>query len=108
MVFFENEASQAGPAQDPWPPKPSRPGPGPLAPQAKPARPRTLDPEAYWNAKCDPIGNSIKKIRISPIPILQIFQIFKICLKKRANAILKETYIRSTCITDQTKFIENC
>ena len=20
MVFFENEASQAGPAQDPWPP----------------------------------------------------------------------------------------
>ena len=34
--------SQAGPAQDPWPPKPSRPGPGPLAPQAKPVRPRTL------------------------------------------------------------------
>ena len=29
--------SQAGPAQDPWPPKPnpSRSGPGPLAPQAK-------------------------------------------------------------------------
>ena len=27
--------NQAGPAQDPWPPKPSRPGPGPLAPQAK-------------------------------------------------------------------------
>ena len=23
MVLFENEASQAGPAQDPWPPKPS-------------------------------------------------------------------------------------
>ena len=38
--------SQAGPAQDPWPPKPSRPGPGPLAPQAKPARPRTLGPPA--------------------------------------------------------------
>ena len=34
--------NQAGPAQDPWPPKPSRPGPGPLAPQAKPVRPRTL------------------------------------------------------------------
>ena len=28
--------SQAGPAQDPWPPKPSRSGPGPLARQAKP------------------------------------------------------------------------
>ena len=30
--------NQAGPAQDPWPPKPkpSRSGPGPLAPQAKP------------------------------------------------------------------------
>ena len=29
--------NQAGPAQDPWPPKPkpSRPGPGPLAPQAE-------------------------------------------------------------------------
>ena len=26
--------NQAGPAQDPWPPKPSRPGPGPLAPHA--------------------------------------------------------------------------
>ena len=36
--------SQAGPAQDPWPPKPSRSGPGPLAPQAKPAWPRTLGP----------------------------------------------------------------
>ena len=36
--------NQAGPAQDPWPPKPSRSGPGPLAPQAKPARPRTLGP----------------------------------------------------------------
>ena len=36
--------NQAGPAQDPWPPKPSRPGPGPLAPQAKPVRPRTLGP----------------------------------------------------------------
>ena len=34
--------NQAGPAQDPWPPKPGRPGPGPLAPQAKPVRPRTL------------------------------------------------------------------
>ena len=29
--------NQAGPAQDPWPPQPSRSGPGPLAPQAKPA-----------------------------------------------------------------------
>ena len=27
--------SQAGPAQDPWPPKPSRSGPGPLAPQSQ-------------------------------------------------------------------------
>ena len=36
--------SQAGPAQDPWPPKPSWSGPGPLAPQAKPVRPRTLGP----------------------------------------------------------------
>ena len=43
MILFENEASQAGPAQDPWapsqagpaqdpwPPKPSRSSPGPLA-----------------------------------------------------------------------------
>ena len=40
--------NQAGPAQDPWPPKPSRSGPGPLAPQAKakPVRPRTLGPQA--------------------------------------------------------------
>ena len=38
--------SQAGPAQDPWPPKPSRSGQGPLAPQAKPVRPRTLGPQA--------------------------------------------------------------
>ena len=32
--------NQAGPAQDPWPPKPkpSRSGPGPLARQAGPAR----------------------------------------------------------------------
>ena len=30
--------NQAGPAQDPWPPKPSRSGPGPLAPQAGPAQ----------------------------------------------------------------------
>ena len=30
--------SQAGPAQDLWPPKPSRSGPGPLAPQAGPAQ----------------------------------------------------------------------
>ena len=36
--------NQAGPAQDPPNPKPSRPGPGPLATQAKPARPRTLGP----------------------------------------------------------------
>ena len=28
--------------------------------------------------------------------------------EKRASAILKETYIRSTYITDQTKFIEHC
>ena len=35
---------QAGPAQDPWPPKPSRSGPGPLAPQAKPVWPRTRGP----------------------------------------------------------------
>ena len=38
--------NQAGPAQDPWrpKPKPSRSVPGPLAPQAKakPVRPRTL------------------------------------------------------------------
>ena len=42
--------NQAGPAQDLSPPnlKPSRSGPGPLAPQAKtkPVRPRTLGPQA--------------------------------------------------------------
>ena len=36
--------NQAGPAQEPWPPKPSQSGPGPLALQAKPVRPRTLVP----------------------------------------------------------------
>ena len=32
--------NQAGPAHDPWPPKPnpSRSGPGPLAPKPKPSR----------------------------------------------------------------------
>ena len=46
--------NQAGPAQDPWPPqpKPSRSGPGPLAPQAKtkPARPRALGPPSQNQA----------------------------------------------------------
>ena len=44
--------NQAGPAQDPWPPKPSRSGPGPLAPQAKtkPVRPRTLGPPSQNQA----------------------------------------------------------
>ena len=44
--------NQAGPAQDPWPPKPkpSRSGPGPLAPQAKPkpVRSRTLGQKRIW------------------------------------------------------------
>ena len=47
--------NQAGPAQDPWPPKPnpSRSGPGPLAPQAKPnpVRPRTLGRPSKTQAK---------------------------------------------------------
>ena len=38
----------SGPAQDPWPTKPSRSGPGPLAPQATPARPRTLGPPSQF------------------------------------------------------------
>ena len=46
--------SKAGPAQDPWPPKPSRSGPGPLAPQAKPARPRTLGPPSQAGPAQDP------------------------------------------------------
>ena len=57
--------NQAGPAQDPWPPKPSRSGPGPLAPQAKPVRPRTLGP-IQWSQMClwamvrgNTIGNTI-------------------------------------------------
>ena len=54
------------------------------------------------------IGNSIQQIRISPIPLLQIFRICYNCFRKRASTILKETYIRSTYITDQTNFIENC
>ena len=49
----------------------------------------------------------MKKIRISPIPLLQLFRFFCNCLWKTANAILKITYIRSTSITDQSKFIEN-
>ena len=46
--------NQAGPAQDPWPPKPSRSGPGPLAPQAKPVRPRTLGPPSQAGPAQDP------------------------------------------------------
>ena len=54
------------------------------------------------------IGNSInKKIRIFPIPILQIFRFLYNCLWETANAISKIRYIRSTYITDQTKFIEH-
>ena len=71
--------NQAGPAQDPWPPKPSRsgPGPGPTKPnqkgpaqdpgppsQTKRVRPRTL--VLAWRglvgvhqAICNSIGNSI-------------------------------------------------
>ena len=45
--------NQAGPAQDPWP-QPSRPGPGPLASQAKPARPRTLGPPSQAGPAQDP------------------------------------------------------
>ena len=66
MVLFEKPVrpralgppsqNQAGPAQDPWPPKPkpSRPGPGPLAPQAKPVRPRTLGPPSQAGPAQDP------------------------------------------------------
>ena len=48
--------NQAGPAQDPWPPKPSRSGPGPLDPQAKtkPVRPRTLGPPSQAGPAQDP------------------------------------------------------
>ena len=46
--------NQAGPAQHPWPPKPSRSGPGPLAPQAKPVRPRTLGPPSQAGPAQDP------------------------------------------------------
>ena len=46
--------NQAGPAQDPWPPKPSRSGPGPLASQAKPVRPRTLGPPSQASPAQDP------------------------------------------------------
>ena len=46
--------NQAGPAQDPWPPQPSRSGPGPLAPQAKPVRPRTLGPPSQAGPAQDP------------------------------------------------------
>ena len=57
-----NIMSQAGPAQDPWPPKPSRPGPGPLAPQAKPVRPRTLGPPSLANRTWQ-FGNTIELIK---------------------------------------------
>ena len=51
--------NQAGPAQDPWPPQPSRSGPGPLAPQAKPARPRTLGPPSQAGPAQDPWPNEM-------------------------------------------------
>ena len=55
--------SQAGPAQDPWPPKPSRSGPGPLAPQAKPARPRTFGPPSRAGPAQDPWPPKAKPVR---------------------------------------------
>ena len=36
--------NKAGPAQDPWPPKPSRSGPGPLAPKPSRLGPGPLAP----------------------------------------------------------------
>ena len=39
--------------------------------------------------------------------MLQIFRLFQICFEKGANAILTMTYIRSTFITDQRKFVEH-
>ena len=48
--------NQAGPVQDPWPPKPSRSGPGPLAPQAEPVRPRTLGPPSQAGPAQGPLA----------------------------------------------------
>ena len=48
-----------------------------------------------------------RKCGFSRYPFLQIFRFFYNCLWNTANAILFITYIRSTFITDQTKFIED-
>ena len=53
-TIIKEMKNQAGPAQDPWPPQPSRSGPGPLAPQAKPVRPRTLGPPSQAGPAQDP------------------------------------------------------
>ena len=54
------------------------------------------------------IGNTIqKKTDFPDTPFTNISIVLQLFMKN-ANAILKITYIQSTCITDQSKFIENC